>query len=81
MTLNDKPASPATVQTAVRAFIAAMRETSIEYEIHDHLWELEAILTPQAWAELCNSLDVCPIHRVDISVCDDDNAPECAKLR
>jgi hypothetical protein len=40
-----------------------------------------ATLTDAQITELCEAYDLCPLHRCDIGICGDDDAPECRDYR
>ena len=40
-----------------------------------------AALTDAQITELCEAYDLCPLHRRDIAICGDDDAPTCREYR
>jgi hypothetical protein len=38
----------------------------------ESLSPLERVLTRQAWFDLCDALEVCPVHVCDVQICQDD---------
>lgn len=40
-----------------------------------------ATLTEAQITELCEAYDLCPLHRRDIDICGDDDAPTCRDYR
>lgn len=72
------------MSTPVEALANALLNISADEDEADMLEAVEALrslLQQQDYEELCEALEVCPIHACDEEICRDDENEECAGLR
>lgn len=48
---------------------------------YEYLESIENDINPDLHLEICESLEICPIHHCALEICIDDNDPECALYR
>jgi hypothetical protein len=45
------------------------------------LQSIAPALTPEGRRELSARLELCPVHLIDVAICEDDATPDCYPLR